>query len=425
MSLETIFVSLTNNILVIILSVGLIPIMVWWERRVAGFIQDRSGPNRCNIGGFRLGGLVQSVADMLKLLFKENFTPGYIKERKLFVIAPAILFICAFLTFAVIPLADDLVLGDKTFMMQAIPIDVGILWFLAFAGLSVYGIIIAGYASANKFALLGAIRASAQTISYELAMGLAIVSMLLTYGSVHLNDMVVAQGELIFGFIPAWGILIQPLAAIIFIVTAFAETNRAPFDVTEGESEIVAGYHTEYSAMGFGLFQVGEYVALSASSALIVTIFLGGYQIPWFDTASIKSNIEIFLIANMVIIPTVLYFFINWIKRNNNWPDKNDPRAKESQVLIKVFTTVGVVLVAILAFLLISGLGESGTNIATAVLQFGTFLIKFLMVNLVFIWVRWTLLRFRYDQIQKLGWEVLLPLSLLNIFITAIVVVVL
>ncbi|MEA3497640.1 MAG: complex I subunit 1 family protein [Campylobacterota bacterium] len=423
MSLEMILVSVVNNIVIVILALAMIPVMVWWERRIAGFIQDRSGPNRSNIFGIRLGGLVQGVADMLKLFFKENLTPAHIKEKKLFVFAPVILFICSFLTFGVIPLADDLVLGTQTFVMQAVPVDVGILWFLAFAGLSVYGIILGGYASGNKYAILGSIRASAQTISYELAMGLAVVSMILSYNTINLNDMVVAQGELIFGIFPSWGILIQPLAAVIFIVTCFAETNRAPFDVAEGESEIVAGYHTEYSAMGFGLFQVGEYIALSASSALIVTIFFGGYQIPWMDTATIKENIEIMLFAVMLVVPVILYFFIGWIKKNNVWPNEDDIRFGETKILVKLFSIIGFLVVAIIGAMLVIGIEQIGTNISTAIFQFFAFFVKFLMMNFVFVWVRWTLLRFRYDQIQKLGWEVLLPLALLNIFITAIVVV--
>ena len=423
MSLETILVSAVNNIIIIVLALAMIPVMVWWERRIAGFIQDRAGPNRSNIFGIRLGGLVQGIADMLKLFFKENLTPAHIKEKKLFIFAPVILFMCSFLTFGVIPLADNLVLGSETFIMQAVPVDVGILWFLAFAGLSVYGIILGGYASGNKYAILGSIRASAQTISYELAMGLAVVSMILSYNTINLNDMVVAQGELLFGIFPSWGILIQPLAAIIFIVTCFAETNRAPFDVAEGESEIVAGYHTEYSAMGFGLFQVGEYIALSASSALIVTIFFGGWQIPWFNTAEIKANIEIFLAVIMVAIPFVLYFFISWMEKNNVWPNPEDPRAKETKILTIVFTLAGSLVMFIIMILLVVGVEQVGVNISTAILQFAAFFIKFLMMNFVFVWVRWTLLRFRYDQIQRLGWEVLLPIALLNIFITAIVVV--
>jgi NADH-quinone oxidoreductase subunit H len=421
--MSTIIVSAVNNILIIILALAMIPVMVWWERRIAGFIQDRAGPNRSNIKGIRLGGLVQGVADMLKLFFKENLTPSHIKEKKLFVIAPVILFLCSFLTFGVIPLADNLTLGDETFIMQALPIDLGILWILAFGGLSVYGIILGGYASGNKYALLGAIRASAQTISYELAMGLAVVSMIISYNTIDLNAMVVAQGELLFGFIPSWGVIIQPLAAIIFIVTAFAETNRAPFDVAEGESEIVAGYHTEYSAMGFGLFQVGEYIALSAASALIVTIFFGGYQVPWLDTNSIKENINILLFIVMIVVPVVLYFFINWIKKNNVWPNEKDPRFKETKILVKLFSAIGIFIVLILGGLLVVGIEQIGINIATAIFQFVAFFIKFLMMNFVFVWVRWTLLRFRYDQIQKLGWEILLPLALGNIFLTAIVVV--
>ena len=168
---------------------------------------------------------------------------------------------------------DDIILNDYTYQIQALPIELGILWIFAFAGLGVYGIIIAGWSSDNKYSILGSLRASSQVVSYEIAMGLAIVSMLITYGSISLNDMVRFQGELIFGLIPAWGILLQPLAGVIFIVTAFAETNRAPFDAAEGESEIVAGYHTEYSAMKFALFFMGEYIAMSASSALIITLF--------------------------------------------------------------------------------------------------------------------------------------------------------
>ena len=303
MSTAAIVIIIVNILIAKILAVGTTPIMVWWERRVAGFIQDRTGPNRADIGGIRLGGLIQAIADMLKLIFKEDFTPAHIKYKFLYTIAPALVFISAFLTFAVIPFSDNLVIDGKSYMMQAIPTTLGIMWFLAFAGLSVFGIILGGYSSQNKYGLLGGIRASAQVISYESAMALSIISILLTYGSIHLNDMVQAQSGTIFGIIPAWGIFMQPLAALIFIVTAFAETNRTPFDIAEGESEIVAGYHTEYSAMRFGLFQVGEYAAMSGSSAIIVTLFLGGYQIPWMDTQAIQSNITYVIIAIMILLP--------------------------------------------------------------------------------------------------------------------------
>ncbi len=423
MSTVSIVIIIVNILLAKILSVGTTPIMVWWERRVAGFIQDRTGPNRCDIAGIRLGGLIQAIADMLKLVFKEDFTPAHIKYKFLYTIAPAIVFICSFLTMAVIPFADNLVIDGQSYIMQAIPTTLGIMWFLAFAGLSVFGIILGGYSSQNKYGLLGGIRASAQVISYEAAMALSVISILLTYGSIHLGDMVNAQSGVIFGVIPAWGIFIQPLATLIFIVTAFAETNRTPFDIAEGESEIVAGYHTEYSAMRFGLFQVGEYAAMSASSAIIVTLFLGGYHIPWTDTVTIQNNINIFFIAIAIILVLKAIFFTKWMNKNYDWLDKNDRRQKEKNILIKGFWTIAIIITVLLIIFISTGLGENGTNIATAIIQIGTFIAKFLFMNFVFIWIRWTLLRFRYDQLQMLGWKVLIPLSILNIVITAIIVV--
>ena len=415
---------IVNIVIAALLAVGLTPLFVWWERRVSGFMQDRSGPNRCNIGPFRLGGLIQSFADMLKLVFKEDFTPSHIRYKFFFTVAPVIVFLCSFLTFAVIPFADVLVIDGKENIMQAIPNELGIMWFIAFAGLSVYGIILGGYSSGSKYGLLGSIRASAQVISYEAAMGLAIISMIISYGSIHLTDMVNAQSGTYLGFIPMWGIFIQPLAAIIFIVCAFAETNRAPFDLAEGESELVAGYHTEYSAMKFGLFQVGEYAAMSASSALIVTLFFGGYQIPWLDTHQIQSNINYVILAIIIILPLKIFFFTRWMKKNNKAIGENKSREKETKILTIAFWSICFVVVALLISFLVTGLGTNGVNITTAVIQVGTFLIKFFMMAFVYIWVRWTVLRFRYDQLQMLGWKVLIPLALLNIVVTAIIVVV-
>lgn len=414
-----------NILLAVFLAVGLTPLFVWWERRISGFMQDRTGPNRCNIGPFRLGGLIQSFADMLKLIFKEDFTPTHIKYKFFFTIAPAIVFLCSFLTFATIPFADNLVIDGKSFIMQAVPNELGIMWFLAFAGLAIYGIILGGYSSQNKYGLLGSIRASAQVISYEAAMALAIISMLLSYGSIHLTDMVNAQAGVFWGVIPMWGIFIQPLAAVIFIVCAFAETNRAPFDIAEGESEIVAGYHTEYSAMRFGLFQVGEYAAMSASSAIIVTLFFGGYQIPWLDTQTIQSNINYVIVAIMILLPIKIFIFTKWMKKNNKTKGDGDlRREKETKILTTAFWGLCAGIVGILAIFLITGLGTNGINIVTAVLQVATFLVKFFMMAFVYIWVRWTVLRFRYDQLQMLGWKVLLPLALLNIVVTATFIVV-
>ena len=418
-----VWVVVVNIVLATLLSLGGAPILVWMERRVAGLIQDRLGPNRCHIGGIRLFGLVQSVADMLKLVFKEDFHPRHVKQNLLYTLAPAIVFACAFLTFMVMPLADTLVLGDKSYIMQALPIEFGLLWFLAFAGLSVYGILLGGWASNNKYSLLGALRASAQVVSYEAAMTLSLVSVLIVYGTVHLSDVAAFQGKLLFGVLPAWGVVLQPLAAFIFIVTAFAETNRAPFDMAEGESEIVGGFHTEYSAMRFGLFFVGEYIAMCASSAIIITLFFGGYQIPWASTAFLKAHITEVLGVIMVLLPLLCWLFIGWMRRQNRWINPSDPRAKETAVLAKVFIGMTVVLELGLAALVFGGMGEDGVSISVAALQVLTFTLKLYAMNFVYIWVRWTLPRFRYDHLQMLSWKVLLPLALANVVVTALVVV--
>ena len=255
-------------------------------------------------------------------------------------------------------------------------------------------------------------------------MGLSLISILIVYGSIHLGDMVRYQGELIFGFIPAWGIVLQPVAAILFIITSFAETNRAPFDIAEGESEIVGGFHTEYSAMRFGLFFVGEYVAMSAASALIVTLFFGGYQIPWLNTETMKENIDLVIIGIMVILPVASLFFAKWIKKNNKWADENDARNKEANWLIKALVVINILLLVVFGFFLLNELGINGVNIVVAFIQVATFAIKLLLMNFVFILVRWTLPRFRYDQLQNLGWKILLPIAIANIFFTGIFVVV-
>ena len=425
MNMISVSIVIINIILALLFSLGAAPILVWLERRVAGFIQDRLGPNRCHIGGIRLGGLIQSFADMLKLVFKEDFQSKSIKQGFLFSLAPVLVFGSAFLTFMVIPFADNLKIGEQVFMMQGLPIDLGILWFLAFAGLSVYGIMLGGWASNNKYSLLGAIRAGAQVISYEAAMGLSLVSILITYGSIHLGDMVVYQGKLLFGFIPAWGIFLQPLAAIIFIVTAFAEANRTPFDIAEGESEIVGGFHTEYSAMRFGLFFVGEYIAMSASSALIVTLFFGGYHLPYLNTEVLKTHMPLVLSFIAIALPIVSYLFAKLIGKNNHWKEEGNVRNRESKILIQGILGINIGIILLLGVFLREGLGNDGVNIATTIIQVATFAIKLLLMNFVFVWVRWTLPRFRYDQLQDLGWKVLMPLAIANILVTATVVVVL
>jgi NADH-quinone oxidoreductase subunit H len=420
MSFTVLMVVLTS-----LIAISSVPILVWMERRVAGLIQHRLGPNRTNAFGIRAAGLVQGIADMIKLLMKEEYMPSRIKHRTIFFIAPAIVFASAYLTFTVIPFAGDIEISGTVLHFQAMPIEYGILWFLAFAGLSVYGIILAGWASHNKYGLLGSLRASAQVISYEAALGLALVSMVATYGTIHLGDMVTQQGELLFGFIPAWGVVIQPLAALLFIVTAFAETNRAPFDIAESESEIVAGYHTEYGSMRFALFFMGEYIAMAASSALIVTIFFGGYQIPWLDTQMLRSHIDKVALAIMIISPLIMYVFYKWAMRNTEGPNPSKAPYKQNERKLAVIVTLALVvgLEAISGYLYFTTLTQEATQISVAILQLLTFSIKLMMMNFVFIWVRWTLPRFRYDQLQTLGWYGLLPLSLLNIFITGFVIV--
>lgn len=411
----------TNIIIAFIMSLGGAPLLVWMERRIAGLIQDRMGPNRCHIEGFRLGGIVQSFADMLKLVFKEDYISKHIKRRFFFEIAPVIVFVCAFLSFMVMPLADTLTISGVSYKMQALPVDFGLLWVLALAGLSVYGTMIGGWASDNKYSILGAIRASAQMISYEASMALAIISVLLVYGSVDLARISSYQGDLIFGFIPAWGVILQPIACIIFVVTSYAETNRAPFDMAEGESEIV-GFHVEYSAMKFGLFFVGEYVAMCASSALIVTLFFGGYQIPWLNTEFLKLHVKEVLVALIIILPLITAIFIKWMQKANSWIG-DDKRALETNRLSLFFGVLAMLLILCIIVAISIGLSQNGTNIIVALLQVVTFGLKVYIMNFIYILVRWTLPRFRYDQLQNLGWRVLLPISLANIFVTALVVV--
>jgi NADH-quinone oxidoreductase subunit H len=402
-----------------------VAVCVWMERRGAGYFQDRSGPNRAGIFGFRAAGLVQNLSDGIKLAFKEDVISAHIKHKFFFVIAPVIVFFTAIVSFAVVPFADTLVLGGKSYIMQGIPLDLGILWFLALAGFSVYGIILAGWSSSNKYGILGSLRSAAQVISYEIPMGLAIISLLVVYGTVNLNEMAQFQGKLLFGFLPMWGALLQPLGMVIFIIAAFAECNRNPFDLAEGESEIVAGFHVEYSAMKFAVFFMGEYVAMFASSAIIVTLFFGGYQIPFLATETLINFAKPVAFLLMVALPVVIYFFTGWIRRSNvsHYPRENDPRVFEANVYIKCFWGLTIFLELVLLAILFSTSGGAAAGIFVALLQICTLLLKVTMMIFVFIWVRWTLPRFRYDQLQKLGWQTLLPLALLNIFITSAVVV--
>jgi NADH-quinone oxidoreductase subunit H len=303
------------------------PIMVWVERRGAGFIQDRPGPNR--VGPL---GLFQPVADALKFMFKEDVTPSA-ADRPLYLLAPVLALVPAFTTFVLIPFGPDVVTDGRRIPMVVADVETGVLLFLALSSLSIYSLVMAGYASNNKFSLLGSIRASAQLISYELAMTISVLAVVIPVNSFRLQDIVAWQRENGWMFIP------QLLGFLIFLIAAFAETNRLPFDLPEAESELVAGFHTEYSAMRFALFFQSEYTNMAALSALGVTLYFGGWSLPWIE-------------------------YEGWLG-----------------VALGLLT-----LVAKIAFCMA-----------------------------VYVWVRWTFPRFRYDQLMALGWKVLLPLAILNL----------
>ncbi|WP_201353292.1 complex I subunit 1/NuoH family protein [Hydrogenimonas urashimensis] len=427
MSTVAIVVTLVTIVLAALLALLMIPVLVWLERRVCGLIQDRLGPNRTNLFGFRLGGVVQSFADVIKLVVKEEYYPAHIgKGRWIFILAPMITFAAALLAFMVIPFADDLIIEGERMRIQALPVDYGILWYLAIGSVGVIGMVFGGWLSHNKYSLLGAMRAASQMVSYELALGLGIISMILTYGTIDFNAMVHWQSGTVLGFLPAWGVLVQPLAAIVVIVALFVETNRAPFSVAEGESEIVAGFFTEYTAMKFAMYFMGEYVAMNTASAVIITMFFGGYQLPWVSTQTLLVHFPAFAWVILLLLPPAVWLFIQWMKKNNTvrpTVSTDWGRHFETKVLTRVLIGMTAVIELILIYISLLPEGSVGTAIAVTLLQIAVFVVKLMAFNIFFIVVRWTLPRFRYDQVQWLGWHGLLPLSLLNIFITAIVVV--
>lgn len=419
MTIFDFLIILAKGLFTVIFSLSMVPVLVWLERKVSAIIQDRIGPNRASIGFIRLGGLIHLVADALKMFFKEDIIPKNV-NKFYYHLAPFIVAAVSLMTFATIPFADTLVIGEKSIPMQVLNIDAGLIWFFAIVSLSVYGVVFAGWSSNSKFPLLGGLRASSQMLSYEVPMGLSIIGMLMIYGTPHLNEIVTQQGELLWGVLPKWGIFMQPVAAIIFIICAFAETNRTPFDLAEGESELVAGYHTEYSSMKFGLFFMAEYVAMVVSSALITTLFFGGWQVPFFNTQALVENAKILTTSSMGFL-AILSFFImqNLMAYNKEYKTRwKDARDMEASVFSVVFGLATVVFLAI-------GFGSMFFELPTwygpifaFAAQTGIFLLKVFLFCLFFIWVRWTLPRFRYDQLMNLGWKSLLPLALANIFVT-------
>ena len=309
--------------------------MIYAERRVSAFMQGRIGPNRVGPKG-----LLQPLADGVKFLTKEDIIPDGV-DKPIFILSPAIVLIPALMTFAVIPFGSNISLFGRNISLQVADVNVGILYILALTSVGVYGIVLAGWSSNNKYSMLGGLRSAAQLISYELAMGLAIVSIILLDGSLKLNDIVSSQQGSLF----SWYIFKQPLAFLIFLIATYAETNRLPFDMAEAEQELIGGYHTEYSSMKFAMFFMAEYANMITAAALTVTLFFGGWDIPFVD--------------------------------------------------------------------------ESSLGLVGGLLSILSFIVKMGFFLFLFIWTRWTFPRFRYDQLMKLGWKVMLPLALLNIFLTA------
>jgi len=357
--------------LVLGMVLNLAGILGWIERKGSALIQDRIGANRASIFGFAGMGLVNTlIADPLKFLTKEDFVPPA-GDKFLHTLAPCMALFPALVTFAVIPFGDVLNLGDRTINLQVANLNIGILYVFAMGSLGVYGIVIGAWASNNKFSLLGGVRGSAQMISYEIAMGLSVIGVLMVYGTLELQEIARDQGTLIgellpawleflqpvIGWLPAWGIFLQPLAFLLFFTSAIAETKRIPFDLPEGESELVAGYHVEYSGGKFLMFFAAEFAEIVTVAGLVTTLFFGGWQVP-------------FLLRDGFHFP--------W---GGTW---------------------------------------SLPHLAVVVLQVGAFTLKVVFFCWLQILLRWSVPRFRYDQVMRLGWKMLLPLALLNIVITAI-----
>ena len=418
--MDLVVATLLKMTFMILVIVGLIPVLVWAERKGSAFIQDRTGPNRCAVAGIRLAGLIQPIADVFKLLFKEDVEPQN-RHAFLYALAPFVVFFVALTTYAVIPFGDYLEVGGRRIPLVVADLDVGILFVLAIASLGTYGIVLAGWASNNKYTFLGAVRSTSQMISYEISLGLSIMGLMLIFSTLRLTDIVAGQGELIWGFLPKWGIVVQPLGALLFMTAVFAETNRTPFDLPEGESEIVAGYHTEYSSMKFALFFMAEYANMVIASALITTLFFGGWNIPWMSRSVMMENAGTIVPVHMVLNAAVMGLFaLLFMRRVVREKDKfGDARDREPGLMMWIF---GLFALASLAGLALRpwDIGPGAASIYATLVQVGAFVGKVIFFCWLFIWVRWTLPRFRYDQLMSLGWKLMLPLALANIVITAI-----
>ncbi len=349
---------LIKVLLVLITLLSLAGLLTWAERKQSAIMQDRVGPNRANLGRLTLAGLLHPVADGIKMMTKEDFIPAG-ANRFLHTLAPAAALFPALVVFAVIPFGDVVHLFGRDISLQVANLNVGIVYIFAVSSLAVYGTMLAGWASNNNYSLMGGLRASSQMLSYEISMGLSILGILMIYQSAQLDVIVREQGKLLWGVLPMWGIFLQPLAFVLFLGAALAENKRVPFDLPEGESEII-GYFVEYSSMKFAMFFLAEFVEIIIVSGLTITLFFGGWQFPYLQPDGF------------------------------HWPFALGVWALPHWVVVLI--------------------------------QIGTFKLKVLLGCWILLLIRWTVPRFRYDQVMHLGWKIWLPLALMNLFVTAIVV---
>ena len=333
--------------------------LTWLERKESAVIQDRVGANRASIFGIRILGLFQPFADAIKMIFKEDFVPAFSKKF-LHTLAPFLSFFFVAICITAMPFGNDIQLGGRTISLQIFDANVGLLFVLAMLSLGIYGILLSGWASNNRYSLLGGIRGAAQLISYEVALGLSLVGLIMVFPSLKLSEIVQSQGGLLFGFLPKWGVFLQPLGFIIFLFAALAETKRVPFDLPEGESEII-GFFTEYGGLKWGLFMMTDFMEIIIVSTLLTTLFFGGWQVPWLSADG---------------------FQFPW---GGQW----------------MMARWLVIMLQVLAF-----------NI------------KVFFFCWLQILIRWTYPRFRYDQLMDMGWKLLVPLSLVNIVGTGLLLMV-
>ena len=350
-----------KSFLIVFLVLNLSAFLLWIERKGSALIQNRVGANRASIIGklpVNVGFINTLVADPIKLFTKEDFVPAG-ADKFLHGLAPFLALFPAIVTFAAIPFGNTIEIAGEVIEMRAIDLDVGLLYVVAMVSMGVYGVVLGGWASNNRWALLGSIRGSAQMISYEVALGLALISMVLTYGTLDFQQMVHSQGELLFGFLPAWGIFLQPVAFVIIFTSGMAESKRVPFDLPEAESELISGYFTEYSGGKQASFMLADFAEVVMVAGIVTTMFFGGWQVPYLTTEG--------------------------------------------------FALPGMEPVAL-------------PSLAISLIGHGAFMLKVVFFCWLQILIRWTVPRFRYDQIMDLGWKGMIPVAMVNLLITAFVI---